>query len=72
MAHNAEPEAVDLLVEVEALGELEAHVDAKNYARTCVWRLCLPLLLAACASCCLGASLLPSSCARACAAPRSL
>lgn len=33
----AEPEAVDLLLEVEQLQQLEAHVDDRNYARTCLY-----------------------------------
>eukprot|EP00882_Tetradesmus_deserticola_P007472 GHRQ01007871.1.p1 GENE.GHRQ01007871.1~~GHRQ01007871.1.p1 ORF type:complete len:541 (+),score=254.60 GHRQ01007871.1:724-2346(+) len=37
MTHNAEPEAVDLLLEVDQLGQLEQHVDDKNYARTCLY-----------------------------------
>mmetsp|Transcript_17190 Transcript_17190/g.44108 ORF Transcript_17190/g.44108 Transcript_17190/m.44108 type:complete len:912 (-) Transcript_17190:167-2902(-) len=37
MSHNAEPEAVDLLVEVERLDLLAAHTDEKNYARTCLY-----------------------------------
>uniref|UniRef100_A0A061RYU3 26S proteasome non-ATPase regulatory subunit 2 homolog n=1 Tax=Tetraselmis sp. GSL018 TaxID=582737 RepID=A0A061RYU3_9CHLO len=37
MTHNAEPEAVDLLVEVERLDMLEAHTDEKNYSRTCLY-----------------------------------
>lgn len=37
MTHNAEPEAVDLLLEVERLDLLEAQVDEKNYARTCLY-----------------------------------
>lgn len=37
MTHNAEPEAVDLLLEVEALELLAPHVDDKNYARTCLY-----------------------------------
>ncbi|KAI3845032.1 hypothetical protein MKW92_021129 [Papaver armeniacum] len=35
MKHNAEPEAVDLLMEVEDLDVLVEHVDATNYKRTC-------------------------------------
>ncbi|KAI3953442.1 hypothetical protein MKW92_002710 [Papaver armeniacum] len=35
MKHNAEPEAVDLLMEVENLNLLVEHVDATNYQRTC-------------------------------------
>ncbi len=37
MSHNAEPEAVDLLLEVERLDDLSQHVDEKNYARTCLY-----------------------------------
>ncbi|KAG2434205.1 hypothetical protein HXX76_007931 [Chlamydomonas incerta] len=37
MTHNAEPEAVDLLLEVESLDLLEAHVDEKNFGRTCLY-----------------------------------
>mmetsp|Transcript_11472 Transcript_11472/g.20271 ORF Transcript_11472/g.20271 Transcript_11472/m.20271 type:complete len:903 (-) Transcript_11472:384-3092(-) len=37
MTHNAEPEAVDLLLEVERLDMLAQHVDDKNYSRTCVY-----------------------------------
>jgi len=37
MAHNAEPEAVDLLLEVEQLPKLVQHVDAKNYQRACLY-----------------------------------
>jgi 26S proteasome regulatory subunit N1 len=39
MTHNAEPEAVDLLLEVERIDMLEAHADDKNYARTCLYLL---------------------------------
>ncbi|KAK6785144.1 hypothetical protein RDI58_018599 [Solanum bulbocastanum] len=35
MKHNAEPEAVDLLMEVEDLDLLVEHVDNTNYKRTC-------------------------------------
>jgi len=37
MSHNAEPEAVDLLVEVEQLELLLEHTDEKNYTRTCLY-----------------------------------
>jgi len=37
MTHNAEPEAVDLLLEVERLDLLEALCDDKNYGRTCLY-----------------------------------
>jgi 26S proteasome regulatory subunit N1 len=33
--HNAEPEAVDLLMEVENLELLTQHIDKGNYKRTC-------------------------------------
>ncbi|CAN4103288.1 unnamed protein product [Withania somnifera] len=35
MKHNTEPEAVDLLMEVEDLDLLVEHVDSTNYKRTC-------------------------------------
>ncbi len=34
MRHNAEPEAVDILLEVERLDWLAEHVDDKNYNRS--------------------------------------
>jgi len=37
MSHNAEPEAVDLLLEVEQLPIIEEYVDDKNYGRTCLY-----------------------------------
>jgi len=37
MRHNAEPEAVDLLLEVERLDLLLEHVDKGNYARTALY-----------------------------------
>ncbi|XP_052177736.1 LOW QUALITY PROTEIN: 26S proteasome non-ATPase regulatory subunit 2 homolog A-like [Diospyros lotus] len=37
MKHNAEYEAVDLLMEVEDLDLLVEHVDATNYKRTCLY-----------------------------------
>ncbi|KAF0918826.1 hypothetical protein E2562_026199 [Oryza meyeriana var. granulata] len=37
MKHNAEPEAVDLLMEVEDLKLLVDHVDSTNYKRTCLY-----------------------------------
>lgn len=33
----AEPEAVDLLLEVDQLDQLEQYVDDKNFARTCLY-----------------------------------
>ncbi|CAI5978757.1 unnamed protein product [Closterium sp. NIES-64] len=41
--HNAEPEAVDLLMEVEHLDMLVDHIGPQNYSRTCLY-------LTACAS----------------------
>ena len=35
--HNAEPEAIDILIEVDHLHMLEAHVDKHNYERTCLY-----------------------------------
>ncbi|AES89702.1 putative 26S proteasome regulatory complex, non-ATPase subcomplex, Rpn1 subunit [Medicago truncatula] len=37
MKHNAEPEAVDLLMEVEDLDMLTEHVDKTNFKRTCLY-----------------------------------
>ncbi|KAK8493348.1 hypothetical protein V6N13_046714 [Hibiscus sabdariffa] len=37
MKHNAEPEAVDLLMEVEDLELLSDHVDNINFRRTCLY-----------------------------------
>ncbi|XWS39426.1 hypothetical protein CRYUN_Cryun18bG0053500 [Craigia yunnanensis] len=37
MKHNAEPEAVDLLMEVEDLDLLVEHVDNTNFRRTCLY-----------------------------------
>ncbi|OWM78671.1 26S proteasome non-ATPase regulatory subunit 2 homolog A [Punica granatum] len=37
MKHNAEPEAVDLLMEVEDLDMLMEHVDSTNFKRTCLY-----------------------------------
>ncbi|GFH09753.1 26S proteasome non-ATPase regulatory subunit 2 homolog [Haematococcus lacustris] len=37
MTHNAEPEAVDLLLEVDRLDLLPQWADEKNYARTCLY-----------------------------------
>ncbi|KAL3715015.1 hypothetical protein ACJRO7_006851 [Eucalyptus globulus] len=37
MKHNAEPEAVDLLMEVEDLDMLLKHVDGTNFKRTCLY-----------------------------------
>lgn len=37
MAHNAEPEAVDLLLEVEQLPSLLQYVDEANYGRSCLY-----------------------------------
>lgn len=37
MKHNAEPEAVDLLIEVERLDKLALHVTDSNHGRTCLY-----------------------------------
>ncbi|KAA8524329.1 hypothetical protein F0562_010752 [Nyssa sinensis] len=37
MKHNAEPEAVDLLTEVEDIDTLLEHVDSSNYRRMCLY-----------------------------------
>ncbi|XP_038891598.1 uncharacterized protein LOC120080988 [Benincasa hispida] len=37
MKHNAEPEAVDLLMEVEDLDLLVEHVDSTNFKRICIY-----------------------------------
>lgn len=37
MAHNAEPEACDILTEVEKLTELEQYVDKSAYPRVCLY-----------------------------------
>eukprot|EP01132_Coremiostelium_polycephalum_P006236 gene6236-7767_t len=37
MKHNAEPEACDLLLEVEQLPKLFAYIDENNYARVCLY-----------------------------------
>jgi 26S proteasome regulatory subunit N1 len=37
MKHNAEPEAVDLLIEVERLDVLASHVTEANHGRTCLY-----------------------------------
>ncbi|RDY11271.1 26S proteasome non-ATPase regulatory subunit 2-like A, partial [Mucuna pruriens] len=37
MKHNAEPEAVDLLTEVDELYYLNAHLDKTNFKRTCLY-----------------------------------
>eukprot|EP01102_Stenamoeba_stenopodia_P019910 TRINITY_DN7614_c0_g2_i2.p1 TRINITY_DN7614_c0_g2~~TRINITY_DN7614_c0_g2_i2.p1 ORF type:complete len:698 (-),score=106.83 TRINITY_DN7614_c0_g2_i2:73-2166(-) len=39
MTHNAEPDACDLLMEVERLPEIIAHVDDKNFSRVCLYLL---------------------------------
>lgn len=37
MQHNAEPEACDILMEVEKLEELEQYVDKSAYPRVCLY-----------------------------------
>ncbi|KAI3986852.1 hypothetical protein MKX01_014553 [Papaver californicum] len=45
MKHNAEPEAVDLLMEVEDIYQLGEYVDAANYKRTCMYLTSLAIQL---------------------------
>lgn len=43
MRHNAEPEACDLLMEIERLDMLAPHVDEKSYERVCLYLFsCVP------------------------------
>eukprot|EP00051_Salpingoeca_urceolata_P026738 m.478399 g.478399 ORF g.478399 m.478399 type:complete len:897 (-) comp21140_c0_seq1:156-2846(-) len=43
MAHNAEADACDLLMEIDRMDMLEAHVDSKAYERVCLYLLsCVP------------------------------
>ena len=37
MAHNSEPEAVDLLLEVDGVDKLLQYIDENNYQRTCLY-----------------------------------
>ena len=37
MTHNAEPEACDLLLEVDQLGDIVKYVDENNYSRVCLY-----------------------------------
>jgi 26S proteasome regulatory subunit N1 len=37
--HNAEPEACDLLLEVERLRDIRQHADETNYSRICLYLL---------------------------------
>ena len=37
MAHNSEPEGVDLLLEVDGIEHLLQHIDINNYQRTCLY-----------------------------------
>ena len=39
LRHSSEPDAVDLLLEVEMLDKLASHIDAHNYARVCLYLL---------------------------------
>ena len=39
LKHSCEPDAVDLLLEVEKLDKLEKHIDEHNYARVCLYLL---------------------------------
>ncbi len=46
LKHNAEADAVDLLLELEAIDRLAAHVDKDNYARVCLYMVsCVNLLV---------------------------
>lgn len=37
MTHNAEPEACDLLLEVEQLSKIFQYIDENNYSRVCLY-----------------------------------
>ena len=37
LSHNAEPDACDVLVELEALDDLISLVDSNNYQRVCLY-----------------------------------
>jgi 26S proteasome regulatory subunit N1 len=37
LKHNAEADAVDLLLELEAIDKLPQHVDENTYARVCLY-----------------------------------
>ena len=39
LKHSCEPDAVDLLMEVERLDKLSSHIDDRNYARVCLYLL---------------------------------
>ncbi len=43
---RAEPEAIDLLLEVDRIADIEQHVDEKNAARTCLYLLSCSAYLA--------------------------
>ncbi|CAD6580866.1 MAG: proteasome regulatory particle base subunit, partial [Tremellales sp. Tagirdzhanova-0007] len=46
LKHNAEADAVDLLLELECVGELVGRVDEKNWPRVCQYMVsCVPLLV---------------------------
>ncbi|KAI3992798.1 hypothetical protein MKX01_027149 [Papaver californicum] len=45
MKHNAEPEAVDLLMEVKDIYQLGEYLDAANYKRTCMYLTSLTIQL---------------------------
>jgi 26S proteasome regulatory subunit N1 len=39
LKHSCEPDAVDLLLEVERLDKLSSHIDERNYGRVCLYLL---------------------------------
>jgi hypothetical protein len=45
MQHNAEPEACDLLMEVNRLDKIVDYVDESNYVRVCLYLVCALLTL---------------------------
>lgn len=45
MKHNAEADAVDLLMEIESIESLPQFVDSNTFARVCLYMVsCVPLL----------------------------
>ncbi|KAM3581505.1 proteasome regulatory particle base subunit [Umbelopsis sp. WA50703] len=47
LKHNAEADAVDLLLELEAIDQLPQFIDKETYARVCLYMVsCVPLLVA--------------------------
>ncbi|TIB78225.1 26S proteasome regulatory complex, non-ATPase subcomplex, Rpn1 subunit [Wallemia mellicola] len=37
LRHNAEPDAVDLLLELESIEKIASHVDSENFQKTCLY-----------------------------------